>query len=73
MALRIYEFRCRTCNRVEAHRVDESVHTARCKCGEESHRIISAVPSSLDPIKGHFPSATLKWAKDHEKAAKVGS
>ena len=72
MALRMYEFRCQTCEEVTADRVDESIRETRCKCGGTAVRIISAVQSALDPIKGDFPGATLKWARHHEKAAKEG-
>jgi hypothetical protein len=35
-------------------------------CEEKAFKIISAVNFSLDPISGHFPSATDKWAKHRE-------
>jgi hypothetical protein len=64
------EFRCKECSKVEEHLVNADVREARCKCGGVSTRIIGTPRIALDPISGHFPSATDRWAKAHEEAAK---
>lgn len=67
---KLYDFRC-DCGLFEAY-TDTEARTIRCKHGHEAKRVISAVKCSLDPISGHFPSATDKWAKHHEVMAKRG-
>ena len=32
-------------------------------CGADSKRVVTAANVQLDPISGHFPSATRSWAK----------
>jgi hypothetical protein len=47
--------------------------TFRCgECGQEAKRIISPIRCKLEGVSGDFPSASDKWAKRHERAAKRG-
>jgi len=69
----LIDFRCKTCSTKEEHWVSSDTTTVRCKCGGEATRVISGGNFNLDPISGHFPGATLKWAKHHEKMAKQSS
>jgi len=68
--MRIFrEFRCLDCNERFERYVDRNDATTRCSCGGNAKKVVSAVRSVLDPISGHFPSATDKWAKYHEDMA----
>jgi hypothetical protein len=69
----LIDFRCSQpdCREVHEEWVATGTRSAVCpKCFSISYRIVSPVRSVLDPISGHFPSATDKWAKHHEEAAK---
>ncbi len=69
--MRLYrEFRCPECNDKFERLVESNTTTAGCSCGGEANKVVSAVRCVLDPLSGHFPSATDKWAKHHENAAK---
>lgn len=64
---KLFDYRCSTCKdkfEVLANEAD----TVRCKCGSLAHRVISPVKCMLDPTSGHFPGATSKWIREHEKA-----
>ena len=67
---RIFDFRCSNTNEVFERLVEAYPHTVRCACGAPAKRLISPVKSHLEGISGSFPGAALKWAKDHERAAK---
>lgn len=41
-----------------------------CHCGEAAERQISGTRIKLDPISGHFPGETMKWAKMRERQIK---
>lgn len=69
MPKRIFDFKCEK-NHVTEQYVDSETRTISCsKCQGQAKRIISPVSCSLDPVSGEFPGATMKWARDHEKAA----
>tara|TARA_R110000772_G_scaffold96401_3_gene194875 strand:- start:326 stop:559 length:234 start_codon:yes stop_codon:yes gene_type:complete len=62
----LFDFRCSK-GHIHERITDSSVISVQCPvCGEQAFKIISAVNFSLDPISGHFPSATDKWAKHRE-------
>jgi len=66
MARRIYEFNCPD-KHVSELFIDEDVRVAVCTtCGKQATRIVSAVTSSLDPLSGSFPGATIKWSKNRQ-------
>lgn len=67
---RIYEFRCESTQQVFERYIDEAETVIRCNCGANANRIVSAVRSSLDVVSGHFPGATMKWAKAREQKLK---
>lgn len=69
---KLFDFRCTNNHTFEAF-VEADVFTSRCKCGTEAKRLISPVKCSLDPISGHFPGATDRWAKHHEDMAKAAN
>jgi putative FmdB family regulatory protein len=65
----LFDFQCPSNHTFEAF-VPPSVRQATCPdCSQIAERLISA-PSIKLPITGDFPGAALKWAKQHEKAAK---
>lgn len=66
---KIYDVRCPEGHKTEVFaELDADV---RCKCGKPTKRLIGATATILDPISGDFPGATMKWAKHHEKMAKI--
>ena len=70
MSRRLYDFKCSS-SHITEHYIDSEIETTKCtECGEEAQRIISPVSCSLDAVSGDFPGATMKWARDHEKASK---
>lgn len=67
MARRIYEFICPDGHVTDSY-VDEKIREAVCStCEGKATRIVSAVASSLDPLSGAFPDATMKWAKHRQQ------
>ena len=67
--LKLYDFNCLD-GHVFEQLVDENKRTVRCQCGYSATRIISPVRSSLDPISGHFPDATRRWARARDSHIK---
>jgi len=66
---RLFDFKCPNDHTTE-HYVSAETEVADCpECGEEAKRIISGVNFKLDAVSGDFPGTTLKWAREHEKAA----
>ena len=67
--MKLYDFKCPK-GHIEEHFAKDDEKQRRCSCGELSRRIISPVRAKLDPLSGHFPTASDKWAKMHERGAK---
>ena len=66
MTRRIYEFLCPD-QHVTDRFIDEEVRETECStCGKTATKMLSAVQCTLDPISGHFPGSTMKWAKNRE-------
>jgi hypothetical protein len=66
------DFYCPSCDDVVELFLPRTTKEVRCKaCGTTRTKRIAPVRSVLDPISGHFPDATEKWAKHHEQAAKA--
>lgn len=67
MTKRIYEHKCSK-GHTNALLVDYDDRVTSCLiCGGPSRRIISAPHILLDPISGHFPSATNRWEDNHRQ------
>lgn len=66
--LKLFDFRCKD-NHITEQLVDSETTIECPKCGKEAVRIISPVNFTLDPVSGDFPGATMKWARDHERAS----
>lgn len=69
----LFDFRCDKTDKVFERWVPSDTKRVQCRCGSEAQRLISPVKSVLDPLSGHFPGATMKWAKAHEDGAKQSS
>jgi len=71
--LRIYDFKCSNDHTHEQF-VSTAIEEADCpECGEKAKRIISGGNFTLDALSGDYPGATMKWAREHEKAAKINN
>lgn len=70
MARRIFEFICPD-QHVTERFIDEEVRETDCStCEKIATKMISAVQCSLDPLSGHWPGATMKWAKNRQDQIK---
>ena len=66
---RIFEFKC---SQGHVHEAYTDKWENECPaCTEVAYRIISAPRIKLDGISGHFPTASDKWARNHEEATRV--
>lgn len=70
MPLRFYDFRCKEGHLTERFIDSEETTTECAECHQEAKRIISGCSFKLDGTTGDFPGAAMKWAREHEKAAK---
>ena len=69
MPMRIFDFKCSN-NHITERYIDSEEKTIKCpECDKEARRVISGVRFKLDPF-GDYPGEAMKWAKQHEKAAK---
>jgi Zn finger protein HypA/HybF involved in hydrogenase expression len=70
MATRLYDFKCSN-GHITEHFVDSETRTVKCpECDQDAKRVISKCSFVLDPVSGDYPGATMKWAREHSKAAK---
>jgi predicted nucleic acid-binding Zn ribbon protein len=66
---RLYDFKC-AAGHVHEHLVDDGVREVECStCGGAAKRTITTVNFHLDGTSGHFPTATDKWIREHERHA----
>jgi len=64
---RLFDFTCER-GHTEEQFIDSEINESTCtKCDSISKRIISGTSFKLDHT---FPGANMKWARDHERAAK---
>ena len=71
MPRRLFDFNCPNGHDFESF-VDTSCKTLTCPiCGTHSTRIVSYAGPVLDPISGHFPSATKNWSKWRHEVIKA--
>jgi len=68
--LKLYDYRCKETKEVFERLAYNEERILECKCGSTSDRMISPIKCQLDPFSGHFPGATMKWAKHHEAGGK---
>lgn len=63
----LFDFSCEAGHTSE-ELVNSDVRHITCpQCGLQAARIVSPVRSQLDPISGHFPGETMKWARDRQQ------
>lgn len=68
----LFDFQCPNGHLFERN-VPSSTRTVQCgQCTSEAERLIS-VPTLKIPFDGSYPGSALKWAKYHEKMAKVST
>jgi len=66
--IRVFDFECSTCGYIDELFVKSDKRITHCsQCSQESHRLIAAPISKLDPHSGDFAGATIKWAKQRQK------
>lgn len=67
---RIYDVRCTSCNEITEAFGRESDDFRCGACDSPAKRIVSPVRCKLEGTSGDFPGAAMKWAKQHERAAR---
>jgi len=66
----LYDFQC-GCGHIFEKMVKIDDRTCKCeRCGLEARRLISAPTIKLEGWSGDFPSAKMKWVKQHEEAGR---
>lgn len=67
----MFEFRCPDGHLNEKF-IESSVRQIDCDiCSQQATRIVSSVRPLLEVVSGHFPGATMKWARDRQKKIKA--
>ena len=67
MPLILFDFECIKCNHREEKLVQSDVRHADCpQCSGKMIRVVSPVRCKLEGHSGHFPSAAMKWERQHE-------
>jgi putative FmdB family regulatory protein len=64
----IYDYQCECGHRFEAWNSVNERETSRCACGELARKALTPVRFRLDPTKGHFPTTTDRFERQHERA-----
>lgn len=66
----LFDFKCNE-GHVFEKLVKSDVKEATCpNCDSKALRIISPVSSILETSSGHFPGATMKWARQRQQQIK---
>ena len=69
--IRLYDFRCPSCNNLtERFTQAETTHVG-CDCGSQAARIISGGKFILPGNDTAYPTAHSKWVKEHERAGNI--
>jgi predicted nucleic acid-binding Zn ribbon protein len=71
--LKIFDYRCSTCNEVTEHIVEDSAAELLCECGTIKNKMLSSPAFILDGASGDFPGRHMRWIKEHEAAGKNGN
>lgn len=70
MSFKVFNYKCPD-GHINEHFVKGSPKTVDCKnCGRPATRQLAMPRSVLEPFSGDFAGATIKWAEQHERAAK---
>ena len=62
------DFNCPSCASVFERFTDKRV--AQCQCGVMARDVPCAPSFRLEGVTGHFPTASDRWARNHEKAGR---
>jgi len=65
------DFACSECAHQEELYAEIGHYPACSVCGGPTVKVLSAPSIHLESISGDFPSTTARWAKDHERRAKM--
>lgn len=66
--IRVFDFKCSKCGYIDELFVKSDKRITHCsQCSQQSHRLIAAPNSKLDPLSGDFAGATIKWARQRQK------
>lgn len=68
---RMFEFQCDYGHRNEAYVTSDVTHIECPNCELLAFRVISAPKIKLEGVSGSFPTASDKWANQHEEATRV--
>ena len=68
--IRVFDFQCPYGHEIEYFAKGEVPETIECTCGQTAKRKLSAPPFILEGHSGHFPSRSMKWEIEHEKAGR---
>lgn len=71
MPRRIFEFKCNKGHVSEALVYTGTTEVKCAECEGPALRVVSAVRSFLEGVSGAFPTASDRWARTHEQAAKI--
>lgn len=66
--LKIFDYRCSTCDEVKEHIVTDPAAELLCECGTLKKKMVSSPAFILDGASGDFPGRHMRWIKEHEKA-----
>ena len=62
----INDYKCDTCGVTTEHWVEPTADIKCIVCDEIQTKVLSGGSFILDPLSGHFPSATQQWAKNRD-------
>lgn len=66
----LYRYHCVEHGEFEAFNAIANRESCSCpKCGKDTQYMVASPRIKLEGITGHFPTASDKWAKLHEKEA----
>lgn len=71
MSLRLFDFRCTECNKIQEKYTEADVTHVGCDCGASAARIISGGKFILPGNDTAYPTAHARWVKEHESAGKM--
>ena len=66
----LYDFKCQECESTFERLESMDTRTVKCNCGGDASRLVSAVRSKLEGLTGSFPSAAMRFARQHEEAGR---
>jgi putative FmdB family regulatory protein len=65
------DYRCTECGLEDEHLVRIGDTVSCPSCGAQCDRMTSAMNFTLDSASGDFPSATMKWEREHVRQVRT--